>query len=193
MNDYDEKSPARVSATQLSIVGALGVIFAVVLFVQFGPGGDSSPSADSAAQANDDSAGQSAASGTDVAKIANAGPQTPQSERPWPTYSLETVLEFDPFAKPSVPDEIRGDVQPGGNAGNATVQNNIDAEKKRLAREQGLAEARKETVQAIIGTERGFSAIVGEKTITVGDRLHGFAVKEITADGVVLEDNGDIQ
>lgn len=199
MNKNTEIRP-RVTAKQWSIVAVLAVVFAVVLVMQFGssetpsqPGG--SP------QATDASQGPAGASRAANARGKARGPTSPQPDHPWPTYSLATVLKFDPFAAPSILAEDRGGLQPSGVAASAEQQKaqedearRKEAERKEAARkerERVLAEIQKAGVQMIMSTDQGFVAVVGTKTVHVGDRLQGFRVKEIKPDGIILEDNRD--
>jgi hypothetical protein len=191
MIENPEKPRARVTTLQRLTVGVLAIVFLIVLVVQFVPAGDSSQPIDSTIPPHDVSRRPAAAHRAIDAQGTNGGPKPPTLDHPWPAYSLATVLEFDPFAKPSSPAADRGGIQQGNNVGDITSPKPEDVEKKRIERERVLAEVRKEVVQAIVGTDRGFVAIVGTKTIHVGDRLHGFLVKEIKADGVILEDSHD--
>jgi hypothetical protein len=191
MTENPERPRARVTTLQRLTVGVLAIVFLIVLVVQFLPAGDSSQPIDSGARPPDVPSQPAAARRGADAQAKNGGPKPPTLDHPWPAFSLATVLEFDPFAKPTSLAADRGGIQQGGDVGKATLQKSEDAEKKRIERERVLAEVRKEVVQAIVGTDRGFVAIVGTRTIHVGDRLHGFLVKEIRADGIILEDNHD--
>jgi hypothetical protein len=195
MSENSQKPRARVTPLQWLIAGVLAMIFVIVLVVQFGSAGDSSPPIDSTTQPNDVAQQPTAASRPVNTQGKKSGPKPPPLDRPWPAFSLATVLEFDPFARPSSLAVDQGGIQQGRNTGDVSSQKPEDAEKKRMEdaekKRLALAEVQKEAVQAIVGTDRGFVAIVGTKTIRVGDKLHGFVVKEIKADGVILEDRHD--
>ena len=189
MSENSQKPRARVTALQWLIAGALALVFVIVLVKQFGPAGESSQPIESTTQPNDVLQRPTVVSRAVDTQGKDGGPEPPSLDHPWPVFSLETVLEFDPFAKPSSLAADHGGIPQGSNVGNVTSPKLEDVEKKRIERERALAEVRKEVVHAIVGTDRGFVAIVGTKTIHVGDRLHGFLVKEIKADDVILEDS----
>jgi hypothetical protein len=188
MSENLEKRRSRVTTVQRILVGALALIFVIVLLVQFGSTGGSSRPADSLAQSADMSQDSADARRADARPEKTGAPMQPAPDRPWPVFSPASVKEFDPFAAPPILAAARGAFQPGNDVKNETSQASKDAEAKRKERLQKLEEVRKEEVQAILGTNRGFVAVVGAKIIHVGDQLHGFRVKEIKADGVILED-----
>jgi hypothetical protein len=191
MSENSRKPRARVTPLQWLIAGVLAMILIVVLVVQFGPAGDSSPPIDSTTQSNDIFQQPAVVNRAVDTQGKNVAAKTLTIEPPWPAFSLATVLEFDPFARPSSLAVDLGGIRQDDGVKNATVQKSEDGEKKRIERERVLAEVQNEAVQAIVGTDRGFVAIVGTKTIRVGDKLHGFVVKEIKADGVILENKHD--
>jgi hypothetical protein len=191
MSEHPENTRPRVTALQWLIVGALAMIFVVVLVVELGPAGDTPPMVKSTEAPPAAPRRPPAGSRTVAAPGNNGATKPPTLAAAWPTFSLATVQEFDPFAKPPSAAADRGAPQSSGHVGSAAPKTPADAENKRIERDRVLAEVQKEVVRIIVGTDRGFVAIVGTKTIHVGDQLHGFLVKEIKANGVVLEEKHD--
>jgi len=190
MSETAGKPRGRVTSLQWLAVGLLALILMVVLIVQFGSAGASSQSIDSTAVTVSDSG--SRPTGDTRAGNRGAGRRPPPKlDRAWPGFTLAKVLEYDPFAQGASLASAQRGIEPGNKPENSAARKSEAAEKKRAERERALAQVRQEVVRTVVGTDKGFVAVVGAKTIRVGDRLHGFRVKEITPKGVVLEDGND--
>lgn len=118
-----------------------------------------------------------------VAKKVPAEPTAADSQRRpvvpkvWPKYNLDTVVKFDPLAKPTW--YVAAHAAESGTAGAS------------LARSaQVLEELKKQQTKIIVisGDER--IATIGELSLRVGDTIEGFRVTEITTDGIVLTEYG---
>jgi hypothetical protein len=110
----------------------------------------------------------------------------------WKVPELAQVVRYDPFALPAA------FPQPAGAAGSAVIspdgvvmaaETAMDEESRTLAVTEiqaKLAELKQRGVRVIIDGRRA-AAMVGDRTIHVGDEIEGFTVKAIEADGVVVE------
>jgi len=206
-----EKPRGRVTPKQWLTMGVLAILFVGVLVSQFA---GASPKPIASTTGSPSRARRPIAAGATTDNPAASGSRTPipdhpKDDHPWPGFPLAKVLEFDPFATPASLAAGSDEALPRGRAEKLALQKSAaaekdraaaekaamqkaeDAEKDRAKHQQALAKLKQETVRAIVGTERGFAAIVGTRTVHVGDRLHGFLVKEIRADGVILEDSHD--
>lgn len=95
----------------------------------------------------------------------------------WPQLELAQIVAHDPFAGNA----------PSGAAG-AAADFDSTAE---LQRQQELADSlevlRQRGVTMVLQTATGPVAAIGERTVSVGDKLGGYRVAEIDAHGIVLE------
>jgi hypothetical protein len=197
MVENSEKPRSRVTPSQCVLVGVLAFALVGVLVMQFGTASASSSTATGpATAAAPDSRRSPGAKGA-------AGNQ--RSNGRWPETTLATALQFDPFARPASLVLVKPETQPGSKSEKSVARRAEDAEKQRAERERTkadrerlhadhervLAEVRRDVVRTVVGTDRGFVAVVGTKTLRTGDRLHGLLVTKITPDGLVLEDRND--
>jgi hypothetical protein len=190
----------RKTLLQWAMVCGLAAVFIVVLIVQFGSSEASPQPAklQSAPNANPQQP-DPAATRVAEAKAARDGGRASNARQKWPTFDLETVAQYNPFAQGASlgasREEQQSEVITGGKTEVKTedplVSASAEVEKKKTDRQQAMKQVRQETVRAIVGTNKGFTAVIGAKSIHVGDRLHGFLVKDIDADGVVLDESGD--
>ena len=187
----------------------LALIFVIVLIVQFGTAGTSSKPVEATALAPPHIP-RPAGAANDPADGGRRSPHEPS--RAWPEFALATVLKHDPFAPGAAfaalqkapqsadsatdvaarkaKESLQKAVQSADKLLDVATRRAEEARQKRADKERRLAQVHQESVRLIMGTDKkGFVAVVGDKTLRVGDRLHGFRVKEINADGVVLEDS----
>ncbi len=191
MGENWNKLRSCATSRQGLLIGVLALIFTGVLIAQFGNAGGSSAPIDSSTAPVLDSRRPPNVNGATGNQKSNARRPPPKLERPWPGLPLATVLQYDPFAQTSSLAAAKGSIPPGSQAENAAARRSENAERKRTDRERVLAEVHREVVRTIVGTDKGFVAMVGTKMIREGDRLHGLLVKRITPDGVVLEATSD--
>ncbi len=191
MPEPQEARRGSVSPVKLVLAAVLSVTFVVVLIVQFGDASSTdkaglrkgartarvrSPRGGSAAETVEDPAGLDA------------------SERPalpWRIRKLADVLQHDPFKLPAEFSQYRDSAAATSKLGarEEAVRRQEELLRKRAQRDQALEELRKEGVKAVVGGgSSGNVAIVGSKTVRVGDELNGFRIIAIEADGVVLEE-----
>ncbi len=185
MTENLEIAPRGVSRKQLWTVGVLALIFAGVLIAQFGTASATPVPHSALAETQGNSGRPTAASATSGQPAAESHRKATQPIQPWPSCALAKVVDFDPFAQPA---SLAEGSQPSGTGGNGAAAMSEKTDQNHAERERALATLRQEGVKMIVGTDKGFVAIVGSKTIHVGDQLDGFRVREIKPNGVVLED-----
>lgn len=192
------KKPFAASRRQLLLVGGLGLIFVVVLFIQFGPdevgaghgsADEPTPAARRARQPGQDvaqvpAAERSGGAGAPLLPTGLAGPA-----RPWPVVSFHDAVRYDPFATPAefiaraaaAEEQQQSRVQ--GAVQRAQQQAPADADARR---QQALETLRAVGVSAILSDGREPVALIGSQMVRVGDVLQGFRVVAIGPEGVTL-------
>lgn len=110
------------------------------------------------------------------AVAADSSPR-PVVPKVWPKYNLDTVVKFDPLAKPT-----------WYLAAHAAESGTAESSQARSA--QVLEQLKKQQTKIVVisGDER--IATIGELNLRVGDTIEGFRVTEITTDGIVLTEYG---
>jgi len=188
MSGKTETSRPVATPRQWTVVAGLAIVLVAVLLVQF-----------------TDIFGSETAEPKDPGKcparpgpergareLPDAGPNTgePRAPKPWPRFSPDEVLRFDPFAlSPQVVEregtkEETSKVSPehGGDPRREELL------RMRAAQAEALQELRLEGVQAVVGSRRdGHVAVIGSQVVRVGDMLDGFRVVRIDPDGVIVE------
>jgi hypothetical protein len=177
----------------------LAVVLVGVLYMQFGGGGKAEPGNAPAYQ-------PPAAKPPAAARAAVEAPK-PQVEKTvkdadavltafdptrWESPELTTVIAYDPFARPAAfptPQIISK-----GEAEVATDAETAEQRAKELAEaveklQQQLEQLQQRGVQVIVGgaDQGGYVAVIGDRTVHVGDEIDGFTVTAIEPDGVRVE------
>jgi len=190
MSQSQGQSAADKSPLKLALAVVLSVAFVVVLIIQFG--GVSSGDDDARPESGGKARAQIPHSkrGTKAAgDDARTQPAEDSAER-WPRVELADVLKYDPFATPpAFSDQGSATVSPEEQRRQAEQKRREELLQKQAEREKALEKLQKEGVKAILGSSRGGTvAVIGSRTIHVGDKLDGFRVVAIKPDGVVLQE-----
>ncbi len=111
-------------------------------------------------------------------------PQPPVTEtaKRWPTYTLESVIQHDPFAVSPpfrFPDPI-----PTVKAGNGEIV----VDEAAVRRREIVSKLVLEGIDVIVVSDNKVAAVIGARQVEVGDVLEGFVVVHIDKNGVVLAD-----
>lgn len=190
MRNSGRKSKTGASPRQLALVAVLAVIFVIVLIVQFGGSSDAreTPKSEGAADRPSQTAGAEEGPAAASAQESAAPPQPADQE--WPILQPDDVLRYDPFATPAafaLPNEAgqpTPDLPPGAQA----LSQQAQAALKKAEQERTLTRLRQEGVKTIVGSrDQGRVAVIGTRTIHVGDLVDGFRVIAIEPDGVVVQ------
>jgi hypothetical protein len=190
---------------KMVLIGVLAVTLIGVLYVQYGAK-ESFDAVPSATEFKHEKAGPNDLQPT-TANKASPAPIDAQKElttdplgalsdsfdaSSWDTPDLSTVVEYDPFALPSAFPRSAAVNDPrlllGGGSDEA------DAEKRASELADAVAKLRTELetlkqrgVRIIVKQRDKYVAMIGDRTIHVGDEINGFTVTAIGPDGVRVE------
>ena len=182
------------------IVAVLAVTLVVVIYVKYVPSGAAAISSRLIGLSGRRPAAKSDSEASDAAAKAKAGASAADSllsievdESRWRSPELSMVLAYDPFALPA------GFPQPpqAPAASTSVHEGTVIAEDTDLASDQ-LAEAieslrmeleqlQQRGVHVIVRGRDQYVAMIGERTIHVGDKIGSFTVTAIEADHVRVE------
>lgn len=198
----NEKSLARqLGATpqKLAVIGVLAVVLVGVLYMQFGGSlGRATVDQDVSARApRGPGQGASARHGEAEDMTTESGAKqewllASVERRPWKAPALGDVVRYDPFALPAAFPQPAATGVVGIGMAEAGVES-ADANSEELRRAEAIAavqaklqELQQRGVRVIIQGRRQ-AAVIGDRTVHVGDDVDGFTVKAIKSDGVVVE------
>ncbi len=179
---------------KLALVAALAVSLMVVLMVQFGSGADDSVAAGDAKQSP--SAKQQR---TNSAKQPNLPARTMATSetqvrqpRVWPSVECDDVAEFNPFVLPeslaaAVPSKQIDDAAKQADEARLFEEERKRREELRQRREAVLSELKSQGAHLVVMSDKGPVAVIGERRLRIGDTIEGLRVKDINANGVILE------
>jgi hypothetical protein len=185
------------------LIGVLSVVLIVILYVQFGSGGEKSgpepigyrpprpvlgvQPASSAAN----SVTLTAAKGTASKNKDDAAAPIIEGTR-WKSPQVATVVAYDPFALPAAFPQPKVAVGNKAKDGEALLAEAAAAEAKKLAEQveklhMELQELRQRGVHVIIREGDQYAAVIGDRMLHVGDKINEFTVTAIDPDGVHVE------
>lgn len=200
-DEQDRSKRIGVTPGKLVLIGVLAVVLLGVLYVQFGAGGSAesvlaaeeaveplSPPTKSAAPAVANAARADVAPAASPSENQAATARTTQ----WSIPDVARITEHDPFALPlAFPQPARSADGKGLTAENLKATD-AATRASRLAdevakRQTALEELRRRGVSVIVKQRGQYVAMIGDRTIRVGDEINGFTVTSIEADGVRVE------
>jgi hypothetical protein len=186
-----------LTGTKAVLVGVLAVVLAAVIYIQFGPSGDSEVTAVP-------STPPPAITTSSALPVSQATADVPEStaalaitaafdQAKWKSPELATVVAYDPFALPPAfpqPPRPAGDglltddgEQSSEGASVAAAQLAQAVEELRME----LAALQQRGVHVILRERNDYVAMIGDRTVRVGDEINGFTVTAIEPDGVRVE------
>jgi hypothetical protein len=185
------------------LIGVLGVVLVGVLYLQFSSGSDEVAPAPASRRgplmrvanpASQPSAKAEAA----PAEAAQAGTAALEAmalmdEAKWTAPELATVVAYDPFALPAAFPQPAMAVGPNSDAIGSGAAELLDANAlaEALAKIQTeLRELQQRGVHVIIKERDEYVAMIGDRTVHVGDEINGFTVTAIGPSGVSVERKG---
>ena len=180
------------------LIAVLALVLVVVVYIQFGPSGEDyvapqaseyrSPAASSARPTS----AVAAASTTPIGAASKAnGKAAPIDQTRWKAPDLATVIAFDPFAVPETfPRSAHiaagddAEAEAGSEEAAAAAEQLTEAvEQLRLE----LEELQQRGVHVIVKQRDQYVAMIGDRTVHVGDDIGGFTVTAIEPDHVRVE------
>ena len=170
-------SSAGVTPVKLVLIGVLAVVLLLVIVLQIPP---SSSTASTEPTPSNDGPTRRNHSKPQNPTLQSEAPVTPV-RRAWPEFSLQTVLAHDPFAPPAwtqlstdLDDPNDDDTTDGNQQGTA------------MSNRQILHDLHANGVDMVMISNGDRLARIGQWELREGDRIGGFVVHQINADGVVL-------
>jgi hypothetical protein len=184
-----------VTPAKLALIAVLAVVLVAVLYLQFGtPSAGTAEGMKPTPRRTPVAAQPAAATPAPGAKNAESPPESPkylnlEVSAGWQATDLRQAIKYDPFALPSsFPKRLEA------GAADKQAQETSKAEDSRAA-ENARAEALKNMqsdfsqlqrkgVHVVMQEHDKYVALIGDKTIHVGDEIDGFTVVAIDAQGV---------
>jgi hypothetical protein len=183
-----------ITPAKLALIGVLGLVLIAVLYIQFGGSNEVVPpvAAKPAARTRPEAGRNSTREELeqpDGAQLLETN-HIANLDR-WQPPKLQTVIQHDPFALPASfpqPQQVAGAEAALANLGDPVGDNAaVAAELLETKLEQSRAELealRQLGVQVVIQQADGYVAMIGDRTIHVGDEINGFTVVAIDSEGV---------
>ncbi|HEY4232537.1 MAG TPA: hypothetical protein VGM76_03865 [Lacipirellulaceae bacterium] len=192
----DKKSPPKkqlgVTPAKLIVIGVLSLVLVAILYLQFSSSPTTSASAVTAGPARHRPSGAAPAAVADNSDLST--PEQASSGKPdfssnWQAADLSKVVQHDPFATPaSFPQRLKAGAE--DKLAQETAKT-VDAKAEETARADAIkamqsqfVQLQHEGVHVIMEQHDKYVALVGDRTIHVGDQIEGFTVVAIDADGV---------
>jgi hypothetical protein len=187
-----------VTPGKLALIGVLSVVLLAVLYLQFGslatPAVATGPTSHRPATAMPQSVPtQVAAPQTSDAKEQTPAPLGASSKFDragnWQSTEIAKVVQHDPFALPaSFPQRLKAGAdrklaQETAKTVDAKAEEEARAEALKAVKTQ-FEQLQKEGVHVVMQRHDKYVALVGDRTIHVGDVIEGFTVVAIDAEGV---------
>jgi hypothetical protein len=198
--DKPESRSRQVGLTRgkAALVAVLAIVLVMVLYAQFGPSGEDyvapqdSEDGRSAPSSSIQTSATQAPSPMAIGGVTRAyGKAVPIDETHWTAPDLAAVIAFDPFA---VPETFPKSEQVTAAAGQESEAGSEDAaaaaEHLTEAVEQlrlELEELQQRGVHVIVKQRDQYVAMIGDRTVHVGDDIGGFTVTAIEPDHVRVE------
>jgi hypothetical protein len=175
------------------LIGVLALALVVVIYMQYG--GEPEDSArGSAPRVSAPRPVAQAANPTNTEPLQEADFQVALAEfddARWQAPQLASVIAYDPFAVPAAfpqPARLTGEQIAGEESGDDVAARNAQLLAEAVERYQAeLTELQQRGVHVILGERNEFVAMVGDRTLHVGDEINGFTVTAIEVDGVRVE------
>ena len=190
----------RIGLTRgkMVLIGILAVALLGVIYIQYGSDGtedavagvdltSETPSPPRSASPAPTSPTVAASQAADALKASAPGSLNPTL---WKTPDLTTIVEYDPFAlPPAFPRPVQvadGGAGEGSGATDAATKASQLADTVAKLRTD-LDELQQRGVRVIVKQHDQYVAMIGDRTIHVGDEINGFTVTAIEPDGVRVE------
>jgi hypothetical protein len=177
-----------------ALIGVLSIVLIGVLYKQYGGSGDEASSAPTAESTNRRpppgpgvDATSAAATGVQKEDVAVSSAHTAVDETKWEIPELAEVVQYDPFAlPPSFPQPVAAIDPRLAEAGVTEPNANALAEAVEKLQTQ-LKELQQRGVHVIVRERDEYVAMIGDRTVHVGDEINGFTVTAIGPGGVSVE------
>jgi hypothetical protein len=192
----NKKRQPNVTPAKLAVIGLLAVVLIAVLYIQFGPSATSALPEPGSAAARSRRPPRPAT----VNRAAPKGEEKPSAEQTeplalingeqWKSPQLADVIRYDPLALPAAFPQppTTGSVAAASVEGGEAVDTSAEQLEKYVAQlKADLVQLQQQGVHIIIDGRKESAAVIGDRTIHVGDEINGFTVTAIEHDGVRVE------
>jgi hypothetical protein len=205
MHEPAKKPFAGATPAKLALIAALAIVLIGVLLVQFGAFGGGAPRTASSTKpkpaakpAPSSEVSEPAPKGSAAAATTRAGSATKKSPmastpasrvaarpvRPWAPPKVEEIARYDPFDVPPPMVMLFG----SNSTGRSPAAGGTSSADRDRTLHETLAALRDRGVTMILTDAEGPLAVVGDRTVRIGDRVGGFVVTDISLEeGIVLE------
>ncbi|MFO0790601.1 MAG: hypothetical protein U0805_14190 [Pirellulales bacterium] len=175
------------------LIAVLAVVLVVVLYIQFGGAASSSAPMPSTARRRPASAVVPAAKAAAEKKAPSDSSATQAiavvDKTRWKSPDLAQVVKYDPFALPaSFPQPAMAERVTAGSDATAAADDER-ARRLELVQKQWMEweDLKRTPVQVIVRGGDQYVAVMGDRTLHVGDEIYGFTVTSIDSRGVQVE------
>lgn len=180
-------------------IGVLAVVLVTVLYLQYGPSGETATTETStyrpprpvvpavAQQPTPAAAVKQQPQVTSVQHVAAAV----FDEARWKSPTLAAVVDYDPFALPAAFPQPQAIDAHGATSDQLTAEA-AEAGRKRMAeaaaqQQMEWQELKQRGVNVIVRQHNEFVAVIGDQTLHVGDEIMGYTVTKIDSQGVEVK------
>jgi hypothetical protein len=185
-----------------ALIGVLAAALVGVVYVQYGPSeDDDAPPADVAYSPPPPHAPQAPHVSTPITQPSNESPLATDrtvlaaafDQTRWKPPELAQVVAYDPFALPNAfPQPAQAFREASGAADGSLDVADAASDADRLAEaiaqfQTELESLQQRGVQVIVRQRDQYVAMIGDRTVHVGDEINGFTVTAIDPDGVRVE------
>lgn len=197
------EKPSGVTRGQKLVIGALAVVLLAVLYVQLKPSGDVDDAAAPIASARRvprtprgarprNEPVDPVATDEELAELEIPVVTGMLEQALWRSADLSTATQYDPFALPAAfpqpvrlatADELRASA--AADAADESPAEDLTTRVERLQME--LEELRQRGVRVIVKQSDHYAAMIGDRTVHVGDEINGFTITAIEPHGVRVE------
>jgi hypothetical protein len=187
------KVQVGATPTKLALIGVLGVILILVGYSQFGGFSEDvpPPTGESPVRRSPEVVRKEANRAPDQVVIAEStSGMSAKDLSKWRPPDLAAVIQYDPFALPASfpqpqPTAFEAALAQSGDQPTEPSLTGIASLKERTQQTQAELEALRHLgVQVVIRQHDQYVAMIGDRTIHVGDEINGFTVIAIDSDGV---------
>jgi hypothetical protein len=181
------------SPGKLALIGVLAVALVGVLYLQYGGHGASGLAALDGEETfgSPRRPGRATASPSELPVDAWMLHAAPLDEQLWEVADLREIVKYDPFALPAAfPQPVQVTIDPVDTAGKPLADGVSNGDPWSSIVEDlqmQLQELRQRGVRVIVNRGDQYVAMIGDRTVHVGDEINGFTVTAIDPDGVLVE------
>ncbi len=186
MTDASQMQRWGLTPVKATVIALLAIVLLVVIAVQWS---DRIGFTSATPPRMSDEGKEVAKRSTDMTRSTVASTvKTAQQRKPWPSISVDEIIQYDPLLVPEALAEHRSNA---ANQPPTTMveRTEVDEQAEMARRRESARKAIQQLgVRVVISGKRGAVATIGSRTVRVGDVIDGFVIEDIRTDGVILAD-----